>query len=321
MDLDRFYKECRLCPRNCGVDRTSNRRGFCGEGSRLRVAYAGPHLGEEPPISGQRGSGTVFFTGCSLGCTYCQNYQISRQGLGNFTDTQDLFHRIASMILEHGVHNVNLVTPDHFFPHTFELVSLLREKGFRVPIVYNVSGYQSSEMVRMAQDYGDIYLPDFKYSDKRLSKALSGCEDYPEVALDAISQMVKQKGFLASDEGEPGIAKRGVLVRHLILPGKTKNTLDALTTLFLEFGPSLPLSLMSQFCPAKATRDHSLNRTITREEFDRAYEHVLELGFEHIYVQLPEEADLGAWEIDPFLPDFRLEDPFSHDRRVSRRGK
>jgi putative pyruvate formate lyase activating enzyme len=214
------------------------------------------------------------------------------------------------MIEESGAHNINLVTPDHFFPHAFRLVSLLRRNGFNLPVVYNLSGYQSLAVLRIAEEYADIYLPDFKYADPTLSMRLSKCKDYPAVALDAIVEMVRQKGFLDVFENASELAKKGALVRHLILPGQIENSLNALTTLFLEFGGRLPLSLMSQYHPALTQPHEDLNRSIAQEEFDRVYSHAMDLGFEHLYVQFPDQNSPERSDHSTFLPDFRQEQPF-----------
>jgi len=312
--LLKYYECCRLCPRQCGINRISDsgqrRVGPCGETHQLRAAYAGPHFGEEPPITGKNGSGTVFFTGCPLKCAFCQNYQISHQGVGAFVELEALKKRLEDMIRINHVHNINFVTPDHFFPHVFFLVSLLRFQGLDLPIVYNLSGFQSLEMLKIAEDYADIYLPDFKYSDPSLSARLSRCADYPKVALGAIAEMVRQKGFLDICSTGPGLARKGVLVRHLILPGNVKNSIDAVTLLFAEFGRDLPLSLMSQYYPVIELEDRELNLCISEDEFYRVYSQVMELGFEHIFVQFPRQDNGNQPKTSPFLPDFRLEEPF-----------
>ena len=286
------YENCVLCPRHCGVDRRrsshSLRTGFCKETDRLRVAYVGPHFGEEPPISGRSGSGTVFLAGCSLRCSFCQNYQISLQELGDLVSLEQLISSIEQMIRFSHVHNVNFVTPDHFFPHVFCLVSILREEGFCLPFVFNLSGYQSVETLKIAEDYADIYLPDYKYADASLAAKLSKCRDYPKVALDAITEMVKQKGFLDVCSTGAAVARKGVLVRHLILPGNIENSIQALTSLFVEFGEELPLSLMSQYHPTRAHTDKNLNHFLSRDEFYRVYAYIMELGFKNLFVQFPE---------------------------------
>jgi len=323
IDIAEFYEKCRLCPRNCLINRTNGIKknghpGFCGETDQLKVSYVGPHFGEEPPITGKMGSGAVFFTGCSLRCSYCQNYQISHQRLGTNIKIEELISKLEYMINVQHVHNINFVTPDHFFPHVFCLVALLRKLGHDLPVVYNLSGYQSVEMIKIAERYSDIYLPDFKYSDASLAGELSGCTDYPQIALDAICEMVRQKGFLDFFPNGTGLAEKGVLVRHMILPGKIENSINALTSLFLEFGKELPLSLMSQYHPVfplkrnqgNLQKDPNMNRFITKEEFDKVYSHANDLGFIHLYVQFPDKNRTDQPANPLFLPDFRQPDPF-----------
>ena len=315
------YQNCQLCPRNCKVDRTKGQLGFCGESSQLRISSIGPHFGEEPPISGTNGSGTVFFTGCSLKCIFCQNYQISIQGMGRIWSTSEVVNKLEKMHLNYKIHNVNFVTPDHFFPHTIEIVKSLRKRGINIPILYNTSGYQKLSSLKEIEDYADMYMPDFKYSDRNLSKQFSHCDDYPEVAVKALSEMVRQKGFLDSFENNTDIAKRGVLVRHLILPENVKNSIDVLTTLFLEFGKDIPISLMSQYYPSQRFGDistHSqiafLNRRITCDEFRLIYEHSLSLGFKNMLVQFPYNFKTKSDETD-FVPDFRKKQPFKGNKK------
>lgn len=277
----------------------------------MRVAYVGPHFGEEPPITGSRGSGTVFFSGCPLRCAFCQNHQISHDHLGHALSVESLRVDLEQLIQTRQVHNVNFVSPDHFFPHVFELVSSMRNRGYDLPFVYNLSGYQSKEMIQAAQIHADIYMPDFKYSDRTLAAGLSKCGDYPGVALEALSEMVRQKGFLDSCETGTIVATRGVLVRHLILPGAVKNSMDALTMLFLEFGPDLPLSLMSQYLPVGKKLARPLSRRLRREEFDRVYTHAGQLGFRNLFVQFPEKKNAASVSGNsPFLPDFLKKQPF-----------
>lgn len=307
------YEACRLCPRECGVDRTQvaagGRFGVCGQGDCMRVAWVGPHFGEEPPVTGEKGSGTVFFTGCPLRCVFCQNVQISHQGLGRVVSVEWLVERVLRMQDEARVHNVNFVSPDPFFPSTFAVMERLREQGCELPSVYNLSGYQSVDVLRQAEDVADIYLPDYKYSHARLAAQYASCPDYPHAALDAISEMLRQRGGLDVFENGKTLARTGVLVRHLILPGHVENSLDALSTLFVEFGAELPISLMSQYRPVSDRLPGTLARPLLQEEFDRVYAHVQELGFRHMFVQFPEEDGSGA-DSAPFLPDFRKPRPF-----------
>jgi len=315
MDYLPLYENCQLCPRHCGVNRRVRNggkgRGFCGERDVVRVAYIGPHFGEEPPITGENGSGTVFFSGCSLRCAFCQNHQISHDNLGRSIDTQSLCSSLEEMIQLQNVHNINFVTPDHFFPHVFQIVTSIRKLGYDIPIVYNLSGYQSEAQIEMAENYVDIYLPDFKYSEPFLATRLSRCKGYPSVALEAISEMVRQKGFLDSCEIGTPIATKGVLVRHLILPGEVENSMNVLTSLFVEFGPDLPLSLMSQYHPVGKNLEGPLRRFLRREEFDLVYSHARELGFCNLFVQFPETRISDPMpQNPPFLPDFRKTQPF-----------
>lgn len=309
-----IFRNCQLCPRDCRADRTAAappQPGYCGESAQLRVAAIEAHFGEEPPISGTCGSGTVFFSGCSLKCIYCQNYQISHLHLGKYRTVAQVVAQIERLVQDRHIHNVNFVTPDHFFPQTIAIVNSLHRQGISLPIVYNLSGYQRIESLRLIAPVATIYLPDFKYSDAALAKRLSNASDYPAMALKAIAEMVRQQGFLDSfDAGDAAaaiIATHGVLVRHLILPGQIKNSIDALTTLFTEFGRALPLSLMSQYYPVRRYRLTFLNRTGTEEEFQAVYQHALALGFNNMFVQFPDSAASER----PFLPDFTRSHPFA----------
>ena len=317
MDYLSPFKMCELCPRGCKIDRTlpgAEKKAFCGQGSRLRVAHIGPHHGEEPPISGSRGSGTIFFSGCSLRCIFCQNHQISMEGVGDIITPEDLYNETTRMIDTYNVHNINFVTPDHFSPYTFKLVERLRENGYSIPVLYNTSGYQSVEMLKIAESYADIYLPDYKYSDSEIARKFSRCSDYPQKALDAIVEMVRQKGFLDSYEKGTEIATKGVLVRHLILPGKIENSKNVINSLFLEFGAGIPVSLMSQYHPVIKNEDTDLNRFLTLEEFNEVYSYALELGFQNMFVQFPSGYDWGE-EKSEFLPDFNQESPFKGNEK------
>lgn len=303
-NLFKLYECCKLCPRNCKVNRYE-KAGYCGAVIPIKVAYIGPHFGEEPPITGKNGSGTIFFSGCSLRCSYCQNYQISHKHIGRVYDVQGILIKVSKMIENYNVHNINFVTFDHFIPHAIELMNKIKEQ-YNIPIVANISGYQTIESLRLLEDFVDIYLPDFKYSDPLLAKNLSRAHDYPKIALGAIYEMARQKGMLYPlDEDNNEVAKKGLMVRHLILPGHANNSIDALSMLFCEFGKSLPVSIMSQYYPILPQDDPELNRTIKSEEFQRVLDHAIDLGFDHLYIQYPEE-DLGKI----YLPDFETEDPF-----------
>lgn len=313
------YKNCSLCPRECNIDRTNGQLGYCGESDQLRISSIGAHFGEEPPISGTNGSGTVFFTGCSLKCCYCQNYQISFDGLGDYYTSDQVVEEILKLVGSYNIHNVNFVTPDHFLPHTIEIVQLLRKKEINLPILYNMSGYQKLESVKALEDYADIFMPDYKYANRELAKQLSHADDYPDKAIKSLIEMVNQKGFLNSFTEKKRIATKGVLVRHLILPDQVQNSKDVLTTLFLEFGKEIPISLMSQYYPpARLQRNDDsdlryLLRRITLQEFGEVYEHTFSLGFTNMLVQYPHDFVVEGDKTD-FVPDFRKEKPFKGNR-------
>jgi putative pyruvate formate lyase activating enzyme len=230
--------------------------------------------------------------------------------MGKAVNMEELFEMVKAMVDDFGVHNINMVTPDHFFPDVFRLVDMLKRVGYDLPVVYNLSGYQSVGMIRESEPRADIYLPDYKYSDGKLAAALSGCGNYPRIALEAIYEMVRQKGFLDWFGGASSLASRGVLVRHLILPGHIENSLAAVTSLFVEFGRELPLSLMSQYRPVAPQKDEELNRKISEEEFNVVYRYVQELGFDNLFVQFPDGNEGDGDSNITSVPDFRREKPF-----------
>lgn len=296
------YNECNLCPRHCGARRNDSIPGVCGCNSTARISWMGPHFGEEPPISGTNGSGTVFFGGCTLRCRFCQNYQISLEASGKEYTFGAMCNSIEYMFQNTGVHNINFVTPDHFTPHVAAACRELRKRGLTIPFLANVSGYEHSPILDALLPVIDIWLPDYKYSDRKLAQNLSCAPDYPGIALKAIERMISQKGFLHLDDN--GIADNGVLVRHLILPGMVKNSCDALSTLFIEFGADLPVSLMSQYRPVRPMED-PFSRMITNDEFYEVLDFAQSLGFENMYVQYPENGECAH-----LLPDFSRTNPF-----------
>ena len=304
-----MYSECRLCPRDCGVDRTSGALGVCGEDATCRVASHGPHFGEEPSFSSTRGSGTIFFTGCSSHCFFCQNHQILNEHMGRRVSPDELLG-IARSLVAAGVHNLNFVTPDHFWPHIEFVCRTLRAEGVTLPFLFNSSGYQREDMVPRYAEVMDIFMPDFKFATPAIAKRCMGDEQYPAIALGALGRMVELRGFL--DPWDPtGVrpAQRGVLVRHLIQPGEEENSIAVLRLLRKEFGPLIPLSVMNQFHPVAACRKRGeLTRRISAGEHERVRSEVLDLGFKHVYMQaMPETAD--------FLPDFSQDEPFQGNRR------
>jgi putative pyruvate formate lyase activating enzyme len=302
------YGECRLCPRDCGVNRLAGERGVCGETSECAVAAAEPHFGEEPCLSGGRGSGTIFFRGCSCGCFFCQNYQISRGGVGVEIGPEELYSRAVGLMAR-GVHNLNFVTGDHFWPHLAALARRLRAEGATIPLLLNTSGYVRPERVAEYARWMDIFLPDYKYADPELAQECMGDARYPELALAALREMVAAKGFLFPfDPSGAEPAREGVLVRHLVLPGHIENTQRALHRLREAFGPRLPLSVMSQYRPVAACRGRGpFERRLTREEHTSVLDLIKALEFEQVFVQ-------GFEPDDAFLPDFERRRPFRGNR-------
>jgi len=265
--LDRLSR-CTICPRVCLVDRTSGDLGFCRTDRRARVASYFPHHGEEPPISGWRGSGTIFFSGCNLACVYCQNSEISQSREGQeVTDEQlaAIMLRLQSM----GCHNVNLVSPSHVVPQFLSALALAVEEGFRLPIVYNTGGYDSLASLRLLDGIVDIYMPDAKYGDDRVAQRLSGIREYVQVNRKAILEMHRQVGDLQL--GEDGIATRGLLVRHLVLPERLAGTPRVVQFLASDVSANSYVNIMAQYRPCfRALGDRQLGRTITAREYREA---------------------------------------------------
>ncbi len=295
------YERCRLCPRNCGVDRDNCRTGFCGMSSAPRAARSALHFWEEPPISGDSGSGAIFFSGCTLRCVFCQNHEISTGGFGLEVTPA----RIARMMLElesQGAVNINLVTALHFAPTVREAVLRARDKGMGLPVVCNTGGYELVDTIRAMSDVVDVWLPDFKYADGGLARRLSAAADYPEVAAAALAEMVssvESAGGRLVDE-QTGLMRRGVIVRHLMLPGHLDDTLAVLGRIWGIAGNSADLSLMNQYTPNDACRraGGELARAVTDEEYEIALCHADDLGFERIWWQE------GGTVSESFVPAF-----------------
>lgn len=286
---------CNLCPRECGIDR-NNQAGYCRSSCRIKVARAALHFWEEPCISGTRGSGTIFFSGCSLRCCYCQNYQISSEGRGKEISTE----RLAEIYLElqeKGAHNINLVTATPYLPQVIKALDLAGS-GLQIPVVYNCSGYEKAETIRELKGYIDIYLPDLKYHSNQLATKYSNVQDYFEKAAAAIKEMILQAGILQFDAD--GIMQKGVIIRHLVLPGGRKDSLAILQWIH----DNLPadqywLSLMSQYTPAYKSLDHpEINRRLTTFEYQSVVKEALGLGLLNSYMQ--ERSSAGKEYTPPF---------------------
>lgn len=275
--LKEIHRSCRLCPRRCGVDRFKRQKGVCGSSSVARVASWHPHFGEERPLVGRGGSGTIFFSRCNLLCEYCQNWEISHSGEGrDVTDDQ-----VADMMLDlqrRGCHNINLVTPTHLAPNIVSALHTAMARGLRLPLVYNCGGYESMEVLRLLDGVVDIYLPDFKYMDgKAAAKYSRNAADYPEVCAEAIAEMHRQVGPVILDEN--GIALRGLMIRHLVLPSNIAGTDRFVKWVAGTLGPATYVNIMAQYRPMHRARLYpEMNRRITRQEYAQALQWAREAG-------------------------------------------
>ena len=297
--FEELLKNCTLCPRNCKVNRLEGRQGYCGMDSTIRAARAALHMWEEPCISGEKGSGAVFFSGCGLRCSFCQNRDIAIGDSGKEITVE----RLAEIFLElqgKGAANLNLVTGAHYVPQIICALELARGKGLGLPVVYNSSGYENVETIRMLEGYVDVYLPDLKYMEPGLAAAFSHAEDYPKVAQAAIEEMVRQTG--PCQFGEDGYIRRGTIVRHLILPGHTKNSIAVLKYLHQTYGEDIFISVMNQFTPVwKNERYPELNRKVTWREYEKVLNAAVEIGIGNGYFQEGETAK------ESFIPAFDYE--------------
>ena len=286
---------CNLCPRNCKVNRKLE-AGVCGEFDTIRIARASLHMWEEPPISGTNGSGTVFFTGCPLHCVFCQNHNIA-DGTNGVAITVDELCAVFLKLQEIGAHNINLVTATHFVPDVVSAISKAKENGLIIPIVYNTSGYETVETLKLLDGIVDVYLPDFKYVSSELSAKYSNAKDYFDVASKALSEMFRQVG---TPQFDGDLIKKGVVVRHLILPGCVDDSKAVIDYLYRTYGDDIFISIMNQYTPlsAQLARYPELDRTLTDAEYDEVVDFAVELGITNAFVQE------GAAAQESFIPDF-----------------
>lgn len=297
--IQSWMKKCRLCPRNCGVNRLDGQKGFCGVDAEIVVARAALHMWEEPCISGKEGSGAVFFSGCSLGCGFCQNNKISRGQTGKRISVEYLAE-LFFQLREQGANNINLVTAGHFMPQVALALENARKHGLKIPVVYNSSGYEKADSLKMLEGLVDIYLPDFKYMDPELAGKYSHAPDYPQIAKDALEEMVQQVGNPEFDER--GMMKKGVIVRHLLLPGHVKNSREVLKYLYETYGDRIYISIMNQYTPMPAMKDDpKLSRKVTDREYERLLDYALSLGLNNGFIQEGETAK------ESFIPEFNEE--------------
>jgi putative pyruvate formate lyase activating enzyme len=294
--------QCTLCPRQCHVNRSADELGLCESRTETIISSFGSHHGEEPPISGLKGAGAIFFTNCNLRCVFCQNYQISQQGQGHPVTTSELADIMLSL-QEQGCHNINLVSPTHFVPQILSALALAIPRGLKIPIVYNTNGYDALETLKLLDGIVDIYLPDIKYADDKYAKEYSGVNDYVKHNRLAIKEMYRQVGNLTTDKS--GIAQKGLLIRHLVLPNRLSGTFDCLDFIASEISKDAFISLMSQYHPShKANKYPLINRRLKQSEYQEVIEYAEKLGLENCYIQ-------ELISSDDFLPDFQKENPFS----------
>ena len=293
------YENCLLCPRKCGINRSTRQTGVCGVSSEIKVARAALHYWEEPCISGKRGSGAVFFSGCSLHCVFCQNREISDGKEGKVISKErlsDIFMELAGK----GANNINLVTPGQYIPDIVWAVNNAKSRGMKLPIIYNTSGYENVTELKLLEGIVDVYLPDFKYMDSTLSARYSRAKDYPSVAKQALSEMVRQQPDVVIDDAT-GFIQKGVIVRQLLLPGHVNDAKAVLKYLYDTYHDHVYISMMSQFTPIALKDYPEINRTVTRREYERLVDYALEIGITNAFIQ---EGDVAK---DSFIPAFDCE--------------
>lgn len=290
-----LLNNCKLCPRNCNINR-NNKIGFCKATNTVKVARAALHYYEEPCISGQKGSGTVFFSNCNLKCVFCQNYQISTCNNGK----EITIERLSTIFLElqkKGALNINLVTPTHYVPQIIEALKIAKENGLSIPIIYNTSSYENVETIKLLKDYIDIYLPDFKYYDNDLAKKYSNANNYFEHASKSIKQMVKQTKKIVFDKN--GIMQKGIIIRHMILPGYINDSKKIIKYIYDNYKDKVYISIMNQYTPLDNVKNFpEINRKVSKKEYDEVVNYAIELGINNGFIQ---EGDTAK---ESFIPIF-----------------
>ncbi len=293
------YENCLLCPRKCGINRRTGQTGVCGVSSEIKVARAALHYWEEPCISGKRGSGAVFFSGCSLHCVFCQNREISDGKAGKVISKERLSDIFMELAVK-GANNINLVTPGQYIPDIVWAVNDAKSRGMKLPIIYNTSGYENVTELKLLEGIVDVYLPDFKYMDSALSAMYSRAKDYPSVAKQALSEMVRQQPDVVIDDAT-GLIQKGVIVRQLLLPGHVNDAKAVLKYLYDTYHDHVYISMMSQFTPIALKDYPEINRTVTRREYERLVDYALKIGITNAFIQ---EGDVAK---DSFIPAFDCE--------------
>lgn len=303
MDVSSNLRNCRICPRQCGVNRLENASGYCRSGKLPMISSICIHHGEEPAISGEKGICNVFFAHCNLRCVYCQNHQISRNNVakaGTELSIDEAAKQIAAF-LDQGIDRVGFVSPTHFSVQMTQIVDALHDAGYFPTIVYNSNGYDNVDTLRQLSDYVDVYLPDLKYCCREIARKYSDADDYADVAKKAIKEMVRQKGSALKLDSE-GLARSGVIIRHLVLPGATENS-KAVLRFIAELDPKLHISLMSQYYPPFRMPFDALNRKVSADEYEALLELLETLELENGWVQELESSEC-------YQPDFEIENPF-----------
>lgn len=293
------YENCLLCPRKCGINRRTGQTGVCGVSSEIKVARAALHYWEEPCISGKRGSGAVFFSGCSLHCVFCQNREISDGKAGKVISKERLSDIFMELAVK-GTNNINLVTPGQYIPDIVWAVNDAKSRGMKLPIIYNTSGYENVTELKLLEGIVDVYLPDFKYMDSTLSARYSRAKDYPSVAKQVLSEMVRQQPDVVIDDAT-GLIQKGVIVRQLLLPGHVNDAKAVLKYLYDTYHDHVYISMMSQFTPIALKDYPEINRTVTKREYERLVNYALEIGITNAFIQ---EGDVAK---DSFIPAFDCE--------------
>ena len=296
--LSDSMSDCTLCPRNCHADRQNGQTGFCRLTAQLRLARAALHYWEEPCISGQNGSGAIFFSGCNLQCVFCQNHTIATGSVGKNVSIE----KLASIMLqlqEQGANNINLVTASHFVPQTVLALEDAKTRGLTIPVVYNTGSYEKIETLKMLDGLVDIYLPDLKYYSGELAEQFSHAEDYFPVAKKAIAEMVRQTG--PASFNQKGLIQKGVIVRHMVMPGHTREAVFVLDYLKKTYGETIYISIMSQYTPIqKDSKYKELNRRVTKREYEKVVEHAISIGITNAFIQEGETAK------ESFIPEFNF---------------
>lgn len=295
-EYEKMMDNCTLCPRKCGVNRNAGQVGYCRVGSEIRIGRAALHLWEEPCLTGEQGAGAIFFAGCNLGCVYCQNYRISAGEASTAYSVSELAGCMMKL-QEEGAACIDLVTPTHYVPQICAALQLAKQRGLHIPVVYNSSGYEEVAGLKLLEGLVDIYMPDFKYCSSVLSGQYSHAPDYFETAKKALDEMVRQTGEPEFDE--KGIMRKGVLVRHLVLPEQTADSKAVIEYLYQTYGDRIYMSILNQYTPLKRVESlPPLNRKITEEEYEAVVDFAIELGVENGFIQEGETAD------ESFIPEF-----------------